>query len=308
MPKENGKKDPVRVRGRKMPKENGKKDPVRVRGRKMTKENGKKDPVRGRGRKMTKEHKGKDPVRGRALSRNGGNGGNSGRGRSGTRQQNIQDRQTGDTCFADMVAKTKKFNAAQTNGRMVTRMTNWKNVMINKKNSSSSTFKDSLDAMTESTGNGTSCGGKGMDKESKDVFDKLKSCAKTAASKCDLSAAINETLMMKCNASLTTFTKAFKDCLNKVTAEACTCVQGLTEPGADCLKFKSMNDAVKKQKKKCTGGKEAGSFSDCRKQERLAAKFGNKCKVGCKGMMTTKKPSSGRLNILSNLKKNIWKN
>ena len=30
-------------------------------------------------------------------------------------------------------------------------------------------------------------------------------------------------------------------------------------------------------------GTEEGSFGDCRKQERMAAKFGNKCKKACPG-------------------------
>jgi len=176
--------------------------------------------------------------------------------RAGFRRKPETWRQAADTCFADLVAKTKKFNAAQTNGRMVTRMTNWKKVMMNKKNSSSSTFKDSLEAMTESTGNGTSCGGGGMDTDSKAVFDKLKNCAKTAASKCDIgamSSPLNETLMMTCNATLTTFAKSFKECLNKATTAVCACVQGLKDPGKECLDFKAMNIAVKARRRSALG-------------------------------------------------------
>ena len=35
-------------------------------------------------------------------------------------------------------------------------------------------------------------------------------------------------------------------------------------------------------------GTSAGSFGDCRKAEREAAKFTGKCKVSCGGPMTTK--------------------
>ena len=90
---------------------------------------------------------------------------------------------------------------------------------------------------------------------------------------------------------------------------------GLTNPGDECLDFKAMHDGVKAQKEKCTKvflflfiwclkrkvkaqtcalkhkhlsfplqGSEEGSFGDCRKQERMAAKFGNKCKQSCPGL------------------------
>lgn len=218
------------------------------------------------------------------------------------------------TCFADLIKKLQKFNAAQTNYRMVTRIKNWNTLLKNKKDTSKDAFKDSLEAMEESTGGGKECGGGAMDKESKEVFDKLKDCAKTASANCDTSnmtKPVDDALLTKCEPLLKAFTTGFKDCLTKSTeAEQCSCVQGLTDPEKDCLAWKDVNLAMKEQKQKCTKGDKAGSFGDCRKQERLAAKFGNKCKVACKkpGMTTTKAPPSGRFNALNNLKQNKWKN
>merc|ERR1712088_826760 len=47
---------------------------------------------------------------------------------------------TGDTCFADLVAKTKKFNKAQVEYRLAKRVQTWGKLMKNKKNNSASTF------------------------------------------------------------------------------------------------------------------------------------------------------------------------
>merc|ERR1712038_1082633 len=56
---------------------------------------------------------------------------------------------TGDTCFADLVAKTKKFNKAQVEYRLCKRVQTWGKLMKNKKNNSASTFADALEAMND---------------------------------------------------------------------------------------------------------------------------------------------------------------
>merc|ERR1711962_1436981 len=53
---------------------------------------------------------------------------------------------TGDTCFADLVAKTKKFNKAQVEYGLCKRVQTWGKLMKNKKNNSASTFADALEA------------------------------------------------------------------------------------------------------------------------------------------------------------------
>merc|ERR1719500_2526836 len=50
-----------------------------------------------------------------------------------------------DTCFTDMVAKTKKFNKAQVEFRLAKRVESWGKLMKNKKNNSASTFSDALE-------------------------------------------------------------------------------------------------------------------------------------------------------------------
>jgi len=217
-----------------------------------------------------------------------------------------------DQCFTDLVAKTKKFNKAQVEFRLAKRVESWGKLMKNKKNNSASTFSDALEAMNDATGNGESCEGDSASlAEAKKVREKLANCSASAGDNCDegkLSIPINSTLVSSCKTTLETFAKDFKECLTKSTdAEICTCVQGLTNPGDECLDFKAMHDGVKAQKEKCTKGSEEGSFGDCRKQERMAAKFGNKCKKACPGpSVTTQAPAaSQRMKLLRRLNQKL---
>jgi len=222
-----------------------------------------------------------------------------------------------DTCFTDLVAKTKKFNKAQVEFRLANRIESWGKLMKNKKNNSASTFSDALEAMNEATGNGTGCEGDSSSlAETKAVREKLANCSVSAGANCDegnLAIAIDATKVSTCKDTLETFAKDFKKCLTgNDSAATCSCVQGLTNPSDDCLNFKDMHDGVKAQKEKCTKGSAEGSFGDCRKQERMAAKFGNKCKKACPGggggdTMTTSTPArSQRMNLLRRLNQKIF--
>jgi len=222
-----------------------------------------------------------------------------------------------DTCFTDLVAKTKKFNKAQVEFRLANRIESWGKLMKNKKNNSASTFSDALEAMNEATGNGTGCEGDSSSlAEAKAVREKLANCSVSAGANCDegnLAIAIDATKVSTCKDTLETFAKDFKKCLTgNDSAATCSCVQGLTNPSDDCLNFKDMHDGVKAQKEKCTKGSAEGSFGDCRKQERMAAKFGNKCKKACPGggggdTMTTSTPArSQRMNLLRRLNQKIF--
>jgi len=217
-----------------------------------------------------------------------------------------------DTCFADLVAKTKKFNKAQVEFRLAKRVESWGKLMKNKKSNAASTFADALEAMNDATGNGTGCDGDSASlEEAKKVQAKLANCSTSAGDNCDegkLATPINSTLVSTCKDTLEAFAKDFKVCLTKSSdAEICSCVQGLTNPGDECLDFKTMHDGVKAQKDKCTKGTEAGSFGDCRKQERMAAKFGNKCKKACPGgSVTTMAPArSQRMKLLRRLNQKL---
>merc|ERR1711981_91192 len=223
-----------------------------------------------------------------------------------------------DTCFTDLVAKTKKFNKAQVEFRLANRIESWGKLMKNKKNNSASTFSDALEAMNEATGNGTGCEGDSSSlAEAKKVQQKLANCSVSAGANCDegnLAIAIDATKVSTCKDTLETFAKGFKKCLTgNDSAATCSCVQGLTNPSDDCLNFKDMHDGVKAQKEKCTKGSAKGSFGDCRKQERMAAKFGNKCKKACPAgggggdTMTTSTPArSQRMNLLRRLNQKIF--
>jgi len=222
-------------------------------------------------------------------------------------------RNTTGQCFTDMVAKTKKFNKAQVEFRLAKRIESWGKLMKNKKENSNSTFSDSLDAINDATGNGTGCDGDGSSlAEAKKVQAKLANCTASAGDNCDegkLSIPINATKVSSCKTTLEAFAKDFKECLTKSgDATICSCIQGLTNPESDCLNFKAMHDGVKAQKDKCTKGTEEGSFGDCRKQERMAAKFGNKCKKSCPGggSVTTQAPAaSQRMKLLRRLNQKL---
>jgi len=222
-------------------------------------------------------------------------------------------RNTTGQCFTDMVAKTKKFNKAQVEFRLAKRIESWGKLMKNKKENSNSTFSDSLDAINDATGNGTGCDGDSSSlAEAKKVQAKLANCTASAGDNCDegkLAIPINATKVSSCKTILEAFAKDFKVCLTKSgDATICSCIQGLTNPSSDCLNFKAMHDGVKAQKDKCTKGTEEGSFGDCRKQERMAAKFGNKCKKSCPGggSVTTQAPAaSQRMKLLRRLNQKL---
>jgi len=311
-------------KGRKAPNRNG-----NGRKKKFTKkENGKKKRTKSTKRKQkteTKENRKKqDKGTGKSQKKKGGRKKKKGQKKTSQNEQNkgkkkgpLRTSSTSgigrqDQCFTDMVAKTKKFNKAQVEFRLAKRIKSWGKLMKNKKSNSASTFNDALEAMNDATEKGKSCDGDSSSlAEAKKVREKLANCATTARDNCDegkLSIPINSTLVSSCNATLGTFAKDFKECLTKSTdAEICTCVQGLTNPGSECLNFKAMHDGVKSQKEKCTKGTEEGSFGDCRKQERMAAKFGNKCKKACRGpSVTTQAPAaSQRMKLLRRLNQKL---
>merc|ERR1712223_51146 len=270
-----------RKRGKKSRKERKRKE-----GReKIQKSSFKKSSVQKKGGKKSGKRPNPNKKKIKAGRRQNGSARSSSRSGSGRNT-------TGDTCFADLVAKTKKFNKAQVEYRLAKRVQTWGKLMKNKKTNAASTFADALEAMNDATGNGTGCDGDSASlEEAKKVQAKLANCSTSAGDNCDegkLATPINSTLVSSCKDTLEAFAKDFKDCLTKSSdAEICSCAQGLTNPSDDCLDFKAMHDGVKAQKEKCTKGSEEGSFGDCRKQERMAAKFGNKCKQSCPGGSVT---------------------
>merc|ERR1711899_657063 len=279
--------------------------------RKSAKKGGKKKSGKGKkqrqrsGNKLSPKKREKKVRKQKSMKRQGG-------ARSSSRGQIRGRNTTGDTCFADLVAKTKKFNKAQVEYRLCKRVQTWGKLMKNKKNNSASTFADALEAMNDATGNGTGCDGDSASlAEAKEVQAKLANCSTSAGDNCDegkLATPIDATLVSTCKDTLEAFAKDFKVCLTKSSdAEICSCVQGLTNPGDECLDFKTMHDGVKAQKDKCTKGTEAGSFGDCRKQERMAAKFGNKCMKTCPGgSVTTMAPArSQRMKLLRRLNQKL---
>jgi len=283
-------------KSRKSTKRGGKKQKS-GKGRKLRQRNGK-----NASKKINQDKREKKVRKQKSMRRQGGAGAPS-KERASGRQ---------DTCFSDLVAKTKKFNKAQVEFRLAKRVESWGKLMKNKKSNAASTFADALEAMNDATGNGTGCDGDSASlEEAKKVQAKLANCSTSAGDNCDegkLATPINSTLVSTCKDTLEAFAKDFKDCLTKSSdAEICSCAQGLTNPSDDCLDFKAMHDGVKAQKEKCTKGSEEGSFGDCRKQERMAAKFGNKCKQSCPGgSVTTMAPArSQRMKLLRRLNQKL---
>merc|ERR1712004_689769 len=258
-------------------------------------EAGKNCPKGTEGKKCRKRQKKR---KSRKSTKRGGKKQKSGKGRK-LRQRNGKN-------------ASKKINQAQVEFRLAKRVESWGKLMKNKKSNAASTFADALEAMNDATGNGTGCDGDSASlEEAKKVQAKLANCSTSAGDNCDegkLATPINSTLVSSCKDTLEAFAKDFKDCLTKSSdAEICSCAQGLTNPGDECLDFKAMHDGVKAQKEKCTKGSEEGSFGDCRKQEHIAAKFGNKCKQSCPGgSVTTMAPArSQRMKLLRRLNQKL---
>merc|ERR1712200_302356 len=121
-------------------------------GRKSRKSSFKKSSVQKKGGKKSGKRPNLNKKKIKAGRRQNGAARSSSRSGSGRNT-------TGDTCFADLVAKTKKFNKAQVEYRLCKRVQTWGKLMKNKKNNSASTFADALEAMSDATGNGTGCDG-----------------------------------------------------------------------------------------------------------------------------------------------------
>lgn len=236
--------------------------------------------------------------------------GNKGVGRSGMRKEMRRNgKATKNTCLLkDHVTAIKKFSRASSELKSLNKINNFRKQMKGKKESANDTFADSAAAIKESMGGGKSCEGSAADlSAAKEVHDKLANCSMSAGANCDekaAGAAINETALTSCNQTLVAFTTGFKKCYTGVGAQdkVCTCMAALVIPGDDCMDFAPTAKKIKAQKLKCTKGTQPGSFGDCRKQERMAAKYGNKCKKSCatSPAMTTSAPG-GRVNMLRQL-------
>jgi len=302
-----GKQSEKGTKGKKGGKEGGKRKARKLTRRKKQKT----DDTEGKKEKNASNKKTKSKKR----SKKGKKASKKVKGLNGARSssESGSGRNTTGQCFTDMVAKTKKFNKAQVEFRLAKRIESWGKLMKNKKENSNSTFSDSLDAINDATANGTGCDGDSSSlAEAKKVQAKLANCTASAGDNCDegkLSIPINATKVSSCKTTLEAFAKDFKVCLTKSgDTTICSCIQGLTNPESDCLNFKAMHDGVKAQKDKCTKGTEEGSFGDCRKQERMAAKFGNKCKKSCPGggSVTTQAPAaSQRMKLLRRLNQKL---
>merc|ERR1711899_612231 len=129
-------------KSRKNAKKGGKKKSGK--GKKQRQRSGKKT-----GKQLSPKRNGKKVRKQNSLKRQGG-------ARSSSKQR-ASGRQ--DTCFADLVAKTKKSNKAQVEFRLAKRVESWGKLMKNKKSNAASTFADALEAMNDATGNGTGCDG-----------------------------------------------------------------------------------------------------------------------------------------------------
>merc|ERR1712223_968599 len=107
--------------------------------RKNAKKGGKKKSGKGKkqrqrsAKKLSPKKREKKVRKQKSMKRQGG-------ARSSSRGQIRGRNTTGDTCFADLVAKTKKFNKAQVEYRLCKRVQTWGRLMKNKKNNSASTF------------------------------------------------------------------------------------------------------------------------------------------------------------------------
>merc|ERR1711962_1813000 len=195
--KETEEKEEQKEREKRRQKESGK-------GKKQRQRNGKKT-----GKQLSPKRNGKKVRKQNSMKRQGG-------ARSSSKQR-ASGRQ--DTCFADLVAKTKKFNKAQVEFRLAKRVESWGKLMKNKKSNAASTFADALEAMNDATGNGTGCDGDSASlEEAKKVQAKLANCSTSAGDNCDegkLATPINSSLVSSCKDTLEAFAKDFKDCLTK---------------------------------------------------------------------------------------------
>merc|ERR1711936_1210670 len=156
-------------------------------GKKQRQRSGKKT-----GKQLSPKKNGKKVRKQNSLKRQGG-------ARSSSKQR-ASGRQ--DTCFADLVAKTKKFNKAQVEFRLAKRVESWGKLMENKKGNAASTFAGALEAMNDATGNGTGCDGDSASlAEAKAVREKLANCSVSAGANCDegnLAIAIDATKVSTC--------------------------------------------------------------------------------------------------------------
>ena len=274
---------------------------------------GKKKNGKGKGNRRNKARRnGKSPGKGRkngnkksknSKPRKNGKGSKKGekkskinkKGRKNGKNSNLnnpkpapaaESRQTDTECFKTLCEKSKKFNLYQTQLRKAKRVESWVEQMDKKKAKAPTTFQNASDAIQASTSNGTQCESGAIGDEAKTANEKLQKCKSTAVEKCSSSKieGLDTAKITECKPKLQAYVDAYKECLKKCE---CSCFTGLALVDDSCTKFSDMETKTKTAKNKCTKQSEDGSFGDCRKQERVVAHYGNKCKA-CTKQMSTK--------------------
>ena len=117
-----------------------------------------------------------------------------------------------DTCYADLLAKTKKFVLYFYQSQKLNRITSWVKLAQNKKAKALSTFSPARDALGTSTNQGTSCAGNSSALGAANTtYTTLVSCNTTASTICDVSLnATSDTLVTSCTTALATYIADFR--------------------------------------------------------------------------------------------------
>ena len=131
-----------------------------------------------------------------------------------------------DTCYADLLAKTKKFVLYFYQSQKLNRITSWVKLAQNKKAKALSTFSPARDALGTSTNQGTSCAGNSSALGAANTtYTTLVSCNTTASTICDVSLnATSDTLVTSCTTSLATYIADFRVSIFKTH-----CTSGFTK-------------------------------------------------------------------------------
>ena len=113
------------------------------------------------------------------------------------------------TCTHKTISAIKNFEKTLNWTRQTKRIKVWVTQAAKKSTKAASAFQDGLNALVTATKDGTACAGAGLDTNTQDILDTLRSCSVTAAAACDTST-LDTSGLSQCEIDLGAWIDSFK--------------------------------------------------------------------------------------------------
>ena len=112
-------------------------------------------------------------------------------------------------CTHKTISAIKNFEKTMNWMKQTKRIKVWVTQAAKKSTKAATAFQDGLDALVTATKDGTACAGAGLDTNTQDILDTLRSCSVTAAAACDTST-LDTSGLSQCEIDLGAWIDSFK--------------------------------------------------------------------------------------------------